>query len=473
MREYIIPNWHAILVHTPLGLLTTGLILEILTLLWRRSSARQAARWMILIGALAAVPAMTSGIYAYHDVIAPTVNVDGDDFTNTWPDLMEGTVKDRAPDSRTAGATEIKEVEVGKALAGDLGRELKHHIWRNAFGLVGVFLVVMTFIGCSDFWRRRLYVPLLLLLIAAQGLMINGAHMGGLVVYEQGAAVQPLPPGTPVDVKATMQETLKRYVPPIQLHFTAAGWMVGLALIALALSIRAISESGAVTSDSPSADEEWFRTHETPAGAAAPPMMSPVNSGTYEQAAADASEGISDPASPPPFGVIEPPPPAIPTRAATVTTVRTTTTTVAPVATAAGVPSARMWLLALLAGVVTFVAGLWQVSAWSWDALMGLYKENRNTYHILLGTAIVVLTVVATFLARFARRAKAALTVVALLLFAALALQIYVGVLLTFDSPKKKGASGLIAPLKWNVPKKEAAMAPPMLKLDRPTAETR
>jgi hypothetical protein len=473
LREYIIPNWHAIMVHTPLGLLTTGLILEILTLLWRRSSARMAARWMILIGAVTAVPAMTSGIYAYHDVISPTTSPE-DNFEEKWTDLMEQTIKDRAPEARSASETEVKEIEVSKALAGRLGTELKHHIWRIGIALGGVFLVVITFIGCSDFWRRRLYVPLLLLLIASQALMINGAHNGGMVVYEQGAAVQPLPGGKPVDMKMTLEQTIKQFVPPAQFHFTAAGWMVGLALIALALSIRAIAEHAAVAPITPSEDEEWFRTHhDTGAGPAAPPMMSPVHPGTFEQSAADAAEGITDPAAPAPFHVAETVAPVA--RPASVTSVRTTTTTMATPAAEplAAAPSARLWLLTLLAGVVTFIAGLWQVNAWRWNTLMDIFHgENRNAWHILVGTSIIVLTLVLMFLARFARRAKAALTIVALLLFAALTLQIYVGVLLTFDSPKGP-SKGMIAPLKWNVPKKEAAMAPPMLNAHQAPTATR
>ena len=45
MREYISPNWHAILIHAPLGLLSVGIILELMGFLWRRSGLRPAARW--------------------------------------------------------------------------------------------------------------------------------------------------------------------------------------------------------------------------------------------------------------------------------------------------------------------------------------------------------------------------------------------------------------------------------------------
>jgi uncharacterized membrane protein len=70
MREFIIPNWHVILIHYPLALLTVGTLIEIFSFLWRRSGFRAAGRGMILIGALCAIPAATSGIYAARQVLS-------------------------------------------------------------------------------------------------------------------------------------------------------------------------------------------------------------------------------------------------------------------------------------------------------------------------------------------------------------------------------------------------------------------
>ena len=44
MQRLIIPNYHVILVHYPLALLAMGLLIEIFSFLWRRSSARAAGR---------------------------------------------------------------------------------------------------------------------------------------------------------------------------------------------------------------------------------------------------------------------------------------------------------------------------------------------------------------------------------------------------------------------------------------------
>ena len=49
------PNWHAILIHYPVALLTVGLAVEWLTLGYRRGTLRQAGLWSLLrdVGAMA------------------------------------------------------------------------------------------------------------------------------------------------------------------------------------------------------------------------------------------------------------------------------------------------------------------------------------------------------------------------------------------------------------------------------------
>jgi hypothetical protein len=154
LREYISPNWHAVLVHAPLGLLSMGIIIELLSFLWRRSSARSAGRWMILLGAITCVPALTTGIYAYHDAIAPTTSVNDVSFSDTWPDLQEGTLIDRT--SGQAG-DKLKTITVKEFLASEPGKALWFHLLYNCIGVGAIFLAVLTFIGSSDVYRRRLY----------------------------------------------------------------------------------------------------------------------------------------------------------------------------------------------------------------------------------------------------------------------------------------------------------------------------
>src|SRR4030088_1192059 len=148
MREYITPNWHAVLIHAPLGLLSVGIIMEVLGFLWHQSGARMAARWMILIGAVTAVPAVTSGIYAYRDVISPTVTADFN-FDEKWYQLMEGTLVQRT------GENIGKDIEVSKFLAGPAGKALRDHVLWNSIGTAVIFFAVVTYLGSSNRWRKK------------------------------------------------------------------------------------------------------------------------------------------------------------------------------------------------------------------------------------------------------------------------------------------------------------------------------
>jgi hypothetical protein len=368
------------------------------------------------------MPALTSGIYAYHDVITSNTSPD-EAFQDKWDDLMGVPVKDRIPDARNTGDLKIHEIPASQMIAGDTGQLLKQHVIWNSLGLGGVFLVVVAFIGCSDRWRKKLYVPLLILLIASQGAIIWGSHDGGLIVYQQGAVVQPLVKSTGSDMKPTFEETLMRYLPPAQLHFTMAGVVIGLALVALGLSIRAMTV-GELAGE-PTATEDWFESKNE--RLASPMTGTPA---TAVQASADRAEGIVD---------------------RDLAELRRTDPAYRP---AFPVPAARFWLLTLLTAIITFAAGLWLIRIWTWKAFVDeFHGENRDRYHIILGTSIVALTLILAFLARFARRAKWALGVFAFLLLAAVGLQIYIGVLMTFDGPKgptnKSTFKNITAPLHW------------------------
>jgi hypothetical protein len=244
-----------------------------------------------------------------------------------------------------------------------------------------------------------------------------------------------------------MEEQISQYLPPAQLHFTLAGWMMGFAFVSVALSIRAVTQGAPV----PTADEQWMQADR--AELAAPMAGSPHN---YQSAIADADEGITDrdslafPPGPEPVTSLERntvlpgnPAPTVPSEPLPI------------------VPAARFWLLALLAGLATAAAGLWLIHVWKWDDLVAELKaENRNLYHSIIGSSIIVLTLLLAILARFARRAKFALAFFSFLLLIAIGLQIYLGVLMTFDTPKGPGGH-LISPFKWNVENPSAAMRTP------------
>src|SRR5687768_10037846 len=88
-KELVNPNFHVILIHFPIGLLLTGTLIELFSFLgWRRSGFRIAGRWMILLGALLAIPTAFAGIYALSDVVRMqnAAPLDG-----TWSQTLAGS----------------------------------------------------------------------------------------------------------------------------------------------------------------------------------------------------------------------------------------------------------------------------------------------------------------------------------------------------------------------------------------------
>jgi hypothetical protein len=105
-------------------------------------------------------------------------------------------------------------------------------------------------------------------------------------------------------------------------------------------------------------------------------------------------------------------------------------------------PAARFWLLACLVAALTAGGGYYLLARgyenWNVQELWrdAIKVNTRRLAHVIAGAAIVVLPLVLAMLARWAPRAKWLLIPVSLLLVVAVAFQVWVGVLLLFDSPE-------------------------------------
>src|SRR5215213_3038990 len=132
-KEFINPNWHVILIHYPLGVFVLGMVLEIACLVVRHhGSVRSAARWMVVLGALSALPAAYAGAYALSDVARRTATQVPD--TAPWHAVTSGS-------SLTPAQWEM----------------LESHVWTNGgVTLIAAVLVTLA-VACSDRWRGRLY----------------------------------------------------------------------------------------------------------------------------------------------------------------------------------------------------------------------------------------------------------------------------------------------------------------------------
>jgi uncharacterized membrane protein len=202
---FIIPNLHVILIHYPLGVFVLGAIIEIFSFLWPRSSARQAAQWMILLGALLMLPTIMSGVYALSDI--------------------------------TRGGHQ--------ALSPEQVHQMTWHIWLEGAAAFVTLFIIIAVLGASDSWRNRLHWPMALALLCVIGLMGAGAWFGGESVYRTGTAVLPVQ-----GLASSIDQPESRFYyfvgPPLQIHMILFGGLMAFTAVALGLSIRRITRLSAM-----------------------------------------------------------------------------------------------------------------------------------------------------------------------------------------------------------------------------------
>ena len=205
--DLIKPNWHIALVHFPIALLVVGTLVELFSFLgWRGSGFRRGGRWMILLGAIAAVPTTFSGIYAYNHAYLEDL------VANGKSNLL-------------------------------LDRIMTQHVWSQAGATVLAMVLVVTWIGLTDLWRDRLSIVFKVGLIGLSGLILWGAHLGGEQVYGHAVGVSTTQPqDNHPDAQALASlETWAKLAPPAQTHVTMAGLAAAVACVTLGLAIRMVT----------------------------------------------------------------------------------------------------------------------------------------------------------------------------------------------------------------------------------------
>lgn len=434
-KELVNPNFHVILIHFPVGLLLTGTLIELFSFLgWRRSGFRIAGRWMILLGALLAIPTAFAGLYALSDVVRMQ---NPSSLDSTW--------------SQTLAASPVVADPQGWAM-------LQRHAFLNGGIVVLLGLVVVVWLSGSDEWRRKVHLPLMVLLLAGVGAMVVSAWYGGEMVYRRGigvmegramAAVPPeqapgggsavervletpttnpaalspstaAAPGAPrtaetvtperdafadhpaAEAQTDIKRDLERVLPPLQVHVVLAGFAVSAALASLGLSLRAANTANAVLVQP--ADE----LSDLAAAYGARPVRPRV--GPEPDAFEDVSGGTAR----------------------------------VDVVDRSRVPSARFWLLTALLAVATAAYGWWVLvrsesvqNMWDFAGLWNhhIKVSDRRMVHVIGAAAIVLLPLILALLARFAPRKRGIIFGLSLLLIAAVALQVWLGILLMWDTP--------------------------------------
>jgi uncharacterized membrane protein len=391
-REFVNPNLHVALLHFPIALLIAGTLVELFSFLYRRHAFRAAGRWMIFLGALSGIPTAMSGIYALADVSLETVP-----SAQPWDEAVAESALWQHPQR---------------------AHMMRDHVALQSWGVGVAVLAVVVWVGASDTWRARLHLPMLALLIIASGLTIAGSWHAGEAVYTYGVAVETeaatrpsmaemVEPATaPAGAAETTRERIIRkaeyFAPPVQMHMIAAGVTVALAMASLALSFRAANSLPPRTDADNIA--EALGPRDTPSGSAS--VVADLEREDRRRRRGEPQDAIPR------------------------------------------VPSARFWLLTFLVGLLTAVGGLVVLAIdsqeWRPRELWSLVRVEvegaspswltRRMAHLGGGLSIVVLSLLLALVSRVAARSKLTLLIFALLLLAAVAAQVWFGVLLTYDS---------------------------------------
>jgi uncharacterized membrane protein len=219
--RFINPNYHVILIHYPLALLGVGLLIELLTVARSEGSLRSAGRWMILIGALAAIPAATSGIFAKYDVVQQSAGGQED----VWANL-----------------------KASSKLSALQWKMLNNHVLWASIGTGTAVLTVMGWLSLCDGRRKRIYPLALVVLLWSMAVMGVGAFHAGEMVYRTGVATHSEDESQAMESdwqkqlaadkpREKVAQRIEYYVGPLQVHVIVAGLAFAVAAGALGASL--------------------------------------------------------------------------------------------------------------------------------------------------------------------------------------------------------------------------------------------
>ncbi len=431
-NELVQPNLHVALVHFPIGLFVVGMLIELLSFLYRRSAIRTAGRWMVLMGALLAVPVTFSGIYALNDVA--TARVPEDSKFDTW--------KLRTENSHW----NAEQWEV-----------MTQHTISSAVATSLALLGSILYLASSDKWRARLYLPILLMLTVALAGFFVSAHLGGRSVHELQVSVPNGSTSTPQSISGTdgmsLEEVAIQTQPttepseqqppsaPATVPSDSGTSPATVPAVVVPADGGASTAKGSSLSDATGRDGEGAkgRTPMEWATYIAPPMQVHVIGAGFVLSLAALSMGLS-------MRVITTGVPTVEGVGRIADALEHTDprgrSRLSPTQLGAlpweNLPSARFWLLTSLTAIVTASAGAWYLglSADTFDpAKLWEYARatERRFVHIITGSVIVILPLLMAIFARFAPRGKFILLLMSLLILLAMAVQVWMGVLMLFD----------------------------------------
>jgi uncharacterized membrane protein len=251
VHRIIVPNYHVILIHFPLALLATGLLIELLSFRRHLSSFSVAGRWMILIGALALTPAVTSGVSALQDVMNQ-----GKSQSDSWTDL-----------------------KASSGFSSEDWEMVKDHVILNGAAAVLALIGVVLWLAGRHPFAQPTGIAIFAIMLTALLLSLLGAWHGGEMVFRQGfgvdfrkGVVMGNAPGN------SRREHFDTLVQPGQIHIILAGFVFALTAGALGVSLRRckVLHLTALASDQPVQAAATYLATPAPSIADSDPNMVPL-----------------------------------------------------------------------------------------------------------------------------------------------------------------------------------------------------
>jgi hypothetical protein len=284
---------------------------------------------------------------------------------------------------------------------------LSDHAWLGAIGSAIVLLSVVVWLGSSDSMRSWLHIVFLVLLIGGVGTMLSAAWHGGEMVYRQGVGVGRVQPAAQGDqAQPPLAQQISYYVPPLQTHVTLAGLVLALALVSIGLTMRSAAQARMTIEPTPELAD---------IGAALNPNLRP-----RVPLAAGGQLGMT--------GTM----PGYDQASAMQLRVQRQ-------------PVARFWLLAAAVAIAAGLSGWWTLadrsSTWNisdlWRAVIEPAQQDhhfRRAAHGVVTGGIVLLLLMLALMSRLTVGRRVVIAFFSVLLVAFVALQVWLGSTLMFDS---------------------------------------
>jgi uncharacterized membrane protein len=261
---------------------------------------------------------------------------------------------------------------------------MRDHILLGACGSAVTVLAALLYLGAADATRNRWRLAFLALVLLGTATIVVSAWHGGESVYRHGTGVAIARPTPDATTEPARRQSLQDFVAPLELHVTLAGLTIAAAVGAFGATLRRFKLWAAASRAEAKVDRDADRMIAAAVGTTVAADDAPAPAMVY--------------------------------------------------------PS-RLWLLALVFAAATAAAGLWATGDWEFHTARAVFSDPqtrsnlpRLAAHVAFATTILALLLLLFVVTTVLRRWRLITHLLVLLLVLAVACQVWVGILMLYDS---------------------------------------